>query len=169
MPSGKIHDKIAIIFTVPVFVAGCFLLKYNFVDCFVFTSSVLFAQLMFGPDLDAKSSQYNRWGIIKWIWFPYRKIFKHRSSFSHGLLLGPILRCVYLITILLLCFMGICFFIYHQWGINLLSQVVSSFDFLIYGFDFLKPYIVVMLIGFFIGTAIHTLTDKFVSFFNNLI
>jgi len=51
---------------------------------------------VFGPDLDAKSFQYKRWGIIKWIWLPYRMFFSHRSRFSHGLLWGPVTRSIYL-------------------------------------------------------------------------
>ena len=57
-----------------------------------------FSGLMFGPDLDIHSTQYKRWGILRWIWLPYRKLFRHRSLFSHGLIIGTLIRVVYLVV-----------------------------------------------------------------------
>ncbi len=56
----------------------------------------LFGGLMFGPDLDIHSQQYKRWGMLRWIWLPYRKRLKHRSIWSHGLIVGTIGRILYL-------------------------------------------------------------------------
>ncbi len=56
----------------------------------------LFAGLMFGPDLDIYSQQYKRWGILRWIWLPYRRSLRHRSIFSHGAIIGTIGRILYL-------------------------------------------------------------------------
>jgi uncharacterized metal-binding protein len=55
-----------------------------------------FGGLMFGPDLDIKSVQLARWGIFRWIWYPYRRLLRHRSFFSHGPIVGTLLRLVYL-------------------------------------------------------------------------
>ena len=57
---------------------------------------------MFGPDLDIHSIQFKRWGILRWLWLPYQKILHHRSLFSHGPVIGTILRLIYLSSFLLL-------------------------------------------------------------------
>lgn len=56
----------------------------------------LFGGLMFGPDLDIYSRQYQRWGWLRWIWLPYRKMMRHRSFWSHGPVVGTVLRLLYL-------------------------------------------------------------------------
>jgi uncharacterized metal-binding protein len=56
----------------------------------------LFGGLMFGPDLDIYSVQFQRWGFLRWIWLPYQKSLRHRSFLSHGPIIGTILRILYL-------------------------------------------------------------------------
>lgn len=58
----------------------------------------LFGGLMFGPDLDTYSRQFTRWGILRWIWLPYRRSMRHRSVLSHGPIVGTIVRLVYLFS-----------------------------------------------------------------------
>ncbi len=60
------------------------------------TGGFLFGGLMFGPDLDIYSRQYQRWGWLRWIWLPYRKMMRHRSFWSHGPVVGTLLRLLYL-------------------------------------------------------------------------
>jgi uncharacterized metal-binding protein len=60
----------------------------------------MFGGLMFGPDLDIYSRQYQRWGFLRWIWLPYQKSLRHRSFLSHGPLIGTTLRVVYLSSLL---------------------------------------------------------------------
>ena len=62
------------------------------------SGSFLFGGLMFGPDLDIYSCQYQRWGWFKPIWLPYQKNLRHRSLWSHGPLIGTALRILYLST-----------------------------------------------------------------------
>lgn len=56
----------------------------------------MFGGLMFGPDLDIYSRQYQRWGLLRWIWIPYQKSLRHRSFLSHGPIIGTTLRVLYL-------------------------------------------------------------------------
>ena len=56
----------------------------------------MFGGLMFGPDLDIYSIQYQRWGYLRFIWLPYQKSLRHRSFLSHGPLIGTTLRVIYL-------------------------------------------------------------------------
>lgn len=60
----------------------------------------MFGGLMFGPDLDIYSRQFQRWGFLRWIWLPYQKSLRHRSFLSHGPIIGTTLRVVYLTTFL---------------------------------------------------------------------
>ena len=60
------------------------------------SGSFLVGGLMFGPDLDIYSCQYQRWGWFKFIWLPYQKSLRHRSVWSHGPLIGTALRILYL-------------------------------------------------------------------------
>lgn len=73
----------------------------------------LLGGLMFGPDLDIYSRQYQRWGVLRWIWLPYQKSLRHRSLLSHGPLLGTTIRLVYFaVWLALLGAIGIGF-----WGV----------------------------------------------------
>lgn len=62
------------------------------------SGSFLFSGLMFGPDLDIYSQQYKRWGILRWMWLPYRNSMRHRSLLSHGFLVGTVGRLIYLVA-----------------------------------------------------------------------
>jgi uncharacterized metal-binding protein len=58
-------------------------------------AAVLFGGLMLSPDLDLHSLAYKRWGPLRFIWLPYRKL-KHRSVWSHGPVAGTLGRLVLL-------------------------------------------------------------------------
>jgi uncharacterized metal-binding protein len=95
VPSGRTHDRITL-WTLPV-VAGLTLgLTWSSHLTLWVTSSFMFGGLMFGPDLDIHSRQYKRWGWLRWIWIPYRKMMHHRSFLSHGLFVGTLFRVIYL-------------------------------------------------------------------------
>jgi uncharacterized metal-binding protein len=57
---------------------------------------------MFGPDLDIQSRQYTRWSIFRFIWLPYRTIFRHRSRWSHGIIFGTLIRVIYFALVIAL-------------------------------------------------------------------
>ena len=94
MPSGTTHDAITLLLAAPTF-AVTFAVTGRVWLATVATVGFLFGGLMFGPDLDTVSKQYSRWKIFRFLWFPYRSFFKHRSRWSHGLLFGTVLRIVY--------------------------------------------------------------------------
>jgi len=94
MPDGRTHDVITFLLAPPAF-AAAFAATGNVANSFVVTAAFLFGGVMFGPDLDTVSRQYSRWGVFRWLWYPYRAFFSHRSRFSHGLLLGALIRVIY--------------------------------------------------------------------------
>jgi uncharacterized metal-binding protein len=94
MPSGKTHDAITILLAAPTF-AAAWALTRSLALAVVATAAMLFGGFMFGPDLDIQSKQYTRWGVFRFLWLPYKVVFRHRSRWSHGLLFGTLIRVVY--------------------------------------------------------------------------
>ncbi len=102
MASGREHDKStrlwSILFTVVLsLVLG---IKAGLIGGTTF----LIGGLWLSPDLDTKSNALKRWGLLQWIWKPYQKLIPHRSIFSHGPILGSIIRISYLIFIISITF-----------------------------------------------------------------
>lgn len=99
MPDGKNHNIINITVLIAI-VSGLYVLSgrpdivlpaqyFNIMTVPAFALSYLFATFFLSPDLDIDSSPYGRWGIFKFLWWPYKVIFKHRGL-SHHFLFGPL-------------------------------------------------------------------------------
>jgi len=99
MPSGVTHDRITL-WTLPWIAGIGYGITHNGELTLILSGGFLFSGLMFGPDLDIHSIQYKRWGWFKGIWLPYRNFFRHRSLFSHGPILGTLIRVFYLFLLL---------------------------------------------------------------------
>jgi len=101
MPSGRTHD----IFTCALIPSSLIAAQWYWGDLrlsVIATAAMAFAGLMFGPDLDLHSTQYRRWGPVRFIWYPYRLALKHRSRLSHGLLFSTVFRVAYFFVVILL-------------------------------------------------------------------
>lgn len=166
MPSGKTHDKIAFISVIPIYFVGVNLLNYPFKLAIIYCVSCFLSQVILSPDLDIKSVQHKRWGILKWLWFPYRVIFKHRSKYSHGIFTGSFFRIIYLISVFSFLYFLLCFLIEYNYGLNVAPFFIKTFKSV-----FFKDLIYYMpvIIGITTGTLIHTITDKIFSFFKDLL
>ncbi|MEG4227448.1 metal-binding protein [Microcoleus sp. N9_B2] len=97
MPSGRTHDRITL-WCLPLVAGVTFGHTQSSKLTLLVSGSFLVGGLMFGPDLDIYSCQYQRWGWFKFIWLPYQKSLRHRSVWSHGPLIGTALRILYLAT-----------------------------------------------------------------------
>ena len=95
MPSGRTHDRITL-WSLPLVAGLTFGHTQSSNLTLLVSGSFLVGGLMFGPDLDIYSCQYQRWGWFKFIWLPYQKSLRHRSVWSHGPLIGTALRILYL-------------------------------------------------------------------------
>lgn len=95
MPSGRTHDRITI-WCLPIVAIGAWGITQDAGLVLAVSGCFLFSGWMFGPDLDIYSQQYRRWGWLRWIWLPYRHSMAHRSLLSHGLLIGSLLRVLYI-------------------------------------------------------------------------
>jgi uncharacterized metal-binding protein len=157
MPSGVTHDRITIRI-LPWVVGITYLVTQDGELTLILAGSYLFSGMMFGPDLDIYSLQYKRWGLIRGIWLPYRKFLKHRSIFSHGLIIGTLLRSVYLlfivagISIFLVAIAQLCFGFPWNWQ-DFVRERVSIL---------LKQYpqeTLVLFLGLEIGAMSHSISD----------
>lgn len=95
MPSGSTHDRITL-WSLPVVTALSTILTRSGNLTLLVSGGFLFSGLVLSPDLDLHSRPFKRWGWLRWIWIPYQKVMRHRSIFSHGLLIGTTLRVLYL-------------------------------------------------------------------------
>ena len=70
-------------------------------------AAFLLGGLWLSPDLDTRSNPTRRWGPLRLLWWPYRRLLPHRSPLSHGPLLGSIGRLLYLAAlVLVLCWLA---------------------------------------------------------------
>ena len=139
MPDGKTHDKITIFLTPILFGITYYIIK-DIKTTLILMSAYLFASFMFNGDLDTVSKPYNRWWLFKMIWIPYQLMFTHRSIWTHGIIIGTVIRLIYICIIPL-------FIIYLHHDLNII-------------FTLNKEILIPILIGLELGSAIHTIADK---------
>lgn len=169
MASGKAHDRITVIMS-PFAFAIIFLINYlyfkelgnNIAFTIVGVSIYIFGGYMFSGDIDIKSREFNRWGHFKFIWILYQKLFKHRSIFTHGFILGPLIRLLYVYGIYLI----ICAMLYALDIINLsTSEVIKTTSLFM---EMNKQLSFNIIFALFLGSGLHTVTDLIYSFFKKI-
>ena len=167
MPSGKTHDAVTFILAPPTF-ALAYAATGNVAISVVVTAAFLFGGLMFGPDLDTFSKQYSRWSILRFLWFPYRSFFKHRSRWSHGLIFGTFFRVVYFMGTLTL----VAFVVSYGYtayaggkmvGIDEIAQAWNQIGRFTRD-NFGENFLLLTFLGLWLGAASHTFTDMAGSF-----
>jgi uncharacterized metal-binding protein len=172
MPNGKTHDLITFLISIPTFI-GVWKLTDNLSLATIVTCATIFSGLMFGPDLDTQSVQYTRWGIFRFIWFPYKVVFKHRSMWSHGIIFGTLIRVLYfsgVVAVLISC------------GIYLRAMLVSgsqpSIEEIQLAWLAIESHLTqtvsrhllwATFLGLWWGAASHTLTDVLGSVYRKLL
>lgn len=141
MPSGRTHDRITII-VLPILLVVLFYFNISIPYILIIGASYLFASYMFNGDLDIHSRPYLRWWFLKFIWIPYQNKFPHRSIFTHGIIIGTIVRLLYILTIPFIIIM----------------LISPEYLHLFYNTQALLTYL-----GLEIGSAIHTIADQIYS------
>jgi uncharacterized metal-binding protein len=163
MPSGKTHDFFNIIILVAA-VALVFLTTWlsENVDedvlknsMILFLGAYVFSTFMLSPDLDLKKNRSKlNWGFLRWIWWPYSKVMKHRGI-SHSILFGVLTRVFYVYTVYL-----IVLFLFYFFG----DFDMDELPFWFVGSDeFEWEYLISMLVGFYFPSIFHTLLDNLVT------
>ncbi|NEQ51580.1 MAG: metal-binding protein [Leptolyngbya sp. SIO3F4] len=124
MPSGKHHDQITL-WLLPMVLVSAFFITVDMPTAVIVAVSFLLSGLMMGPDLDIQSVQYRRWGPIRWIWYPYQVLVKHRSKWSHGPIIGTLVRVIYLaVWVALFATLGV-IAINHLWQAKLSWKMIQ--------------------------------------------
>jgi len=162
MPSGKTHDRIAWYLSLP-FTYLAWYISNDFVISIIFFVSFIFSSLMFSGDLDLVSIQSKRWGNLRWIWIPYRKLISHRSMLSHGIIIATLFRIVYIFifaTIIYIIFYFITQNYFPDLNKDLTSTTKNSVKFLK---SQPKEYFLSILFGLIFGDIVHTSSDILVS------
>ena len=163
MPSGKTHDAITLLLAAPTFAAAWGVTASPRL-AMIMTGAMLFGGLMFGPDLDIQSRQYARWGVFRFLWFPYRLIFRHRSRWSHGIICGTLIRIIYFAGVLALLaacavYLRATFIAAAPPGWNELAHAWRALEAGISTSGFRMNAVWAVLAGLWWGAASHTLTD----------
>ncbi len=155
MPSGRTHDRITL-YCLP-FVVALSLLATSITLTVIVSLAFLVGGFMLGPDLDIHSIQYNRWGPVRWIWLPYQKALKHRSTLSHGPIIGTALRVAYLSVFIALLTILTVELLNAVWDMQLTWDSIGSTVRLL-----LKNYLaewIAVLVGLELGAISHSASD----------
>jgi uncharacterized metal-binding protein len=157
MPSGRTHDRITWYLT-PVMAGFSYLMTHQEHLTVLATGAFLFSGLMFGPDLDIHSVQYKRWGWLRWLWLPYRRLLRHRSLFSHGPIIGTFLRICYLaiVLILFLALLSAITVLFGKIKFMELSRLAQAIGQLVRRY---LPESLALLVGLELGSISHILSD----------
>lgn len=122
----------------------------------------LVSGVLFSPDLDVDSRIHKRWGILFFVWQPYKWVIPHRHFWSHGLVLPPLLRLLYFYW----CMIGLLFaveYLLQRTGMPIptYSQTVAQRI-----MEWVVDHPVISLsiaFGFVTGAAVHSIADWVVS------
>jgi len=142
MADGKTHDAITYFTCIPLCLLANFLFGVNI--AIVFTLAYVFSGLAFNGDLDIESKPYFRWGLLRFIWIPYRR-FGHRSKWTHGFLRGTLTRLLWVSPLILALFI---LMVYLN-GFTVVMNIITTYWYLIIAF----------IIGLEFGSMSHTLAD----------
>ncbi|MCC5877493.1 MAG: DUF2227 family putative metal-binding protein [Candidatus Sumerlaeia bacterium] len=122
----------------------------------VFGVGFVFSMFLLSPDLDLrKSSHSHRWGTVRFIWWPYHLLFRHRGV-SHNIFFGTATRLVYLTVVVLV--IGMVFaHLWTQYGPGGIQGSVpgGGADLLLHNFSLAVYFIV----GCYIPNLIHVTVD----------
>lgn len=161
MPGAQTHDFITLVSAAGADIAYFATAPHpNGLVAALFTASYLFAGYACAGDLDTNSREYRRWGALRCLWWPYRKLVPHRSWVSHGLILGGVIRVLYLATISTLLFWS-GLWLLGRFGPHVNPNAVTGAEWQsLLGFAQLHPdWTGALLAGFVLAGTMHSLAD----------
>ena len=95
MASGRAHDRATLLFSALLGVSAAVI--WGLDTGLVAAAACVIGGLWLSPDLDTHSNALRRWGPLRGLWCPYRRLIPHRSLWSHGPLIGTALRLMLLL------------------------------------------------------------------------
>ncbi|MBE9053968.1 metal-binding protein [Nostocales cyanobacterium LEGE 11386] len=156
MPSGRTHDRITL-YALPFIAGVTFWQTRSSNVTLLVAGGFMFSGLMFGPDLDIYSRQFQRWGFLRWIWLPYQKSLRHRSFLSHGPIIGTTLRVIYLGCLLAILAIVMLMIAQKLGNITFTWQDLGGIlgrSLAVYGTEYLA-----LFLGLELGAMSHSLSD----------
>ncbi|MFN9692849.1 MAG: DUF2227 family putative metal-binding protein [Synechococcaceae cyanobacterium] len=149
MASGRSHDRATGLLAIPF---G--LLWWPALGPLGFaiaSSAFLVGGMWLSPDLDLHSRASRRWGPLGLLWWPYRRLLRHRSLLSHSPFLGSGLRLLWLLVWLLLSVI-----LLEPSGLISLRHVVELGQWL---WQHHRPMLLAALLGIEASSWLHLLQD----------
>jgi uncharacterized metal-binding protein len=156
MPSGRTHDRITM-WVLPIVVAITFWQTRNGNLTLLIATGFMLGGLMFGPDLDIYSVQYQRWGFLRWIWLPYQKSLRHRSFLSHGPVIGTTLRIIYFTIIV--SFIALALLVIAEKLGNVVLNWQTLGDEILNALVSYRSEFIALFLGLEVGAMSHYLSD----------
>lgn len=170
MPSGRTHDFITILLAAPT-AAVAYYFTEDLTITLITTAAMIFGGLMFGPDLDIQSRQYTRWGLLRFLWWPYKVILPHRSRLSHSILIGTWIRVIYFLAVVTLLAV-VCLYVRDAFILQKptgISEVQGTFARVWQVFNEInRSYLIAAFVGLWVGATSHTVSDVLGSFFKSV-
>jgi uncharacterized metal-binding protein len=146
MPSGNVHDTVN---TVALTGYVAYSVATQQTDWLPTAIGIAVGTLWLSPDLELKSEPYYRFGPFRVLWMPYVKIMPHRSIWSHGMIIGDVIRLLYSAALVIpLLFLSLYFQV-------IASETIDSW------FASLPAFV----IGIMVASTIHILLDYSSSWF----
>jgi uncharacterized metal-binding protein len=159
MPDGRTHDIITVVTAAGAAPVAIALPGMSPGQAGLLAGAYLVSGILFSCDLDLRSEPYLRWGRFRFLWWPYQKLIHHRAIWSHGLVIGPVLRIIYFTAMMfLLLFLGLSL-------INLVSPVDptgTTWRAALWLDSYLRRHALIALLlltGFILGGASHSIAD----------
>ncbi len=160
MPSGPVHDLLTVTTAAAAVPLVVGLPQMDLLNYVCLMGGYLGSNYLFSNDLDLHSESYDRWGPLRFIWYPYQRVIHHRSWASHGIGIGPLLRVVYFACAVFILLYGL-FSILDWLGATInKGGVLDSWGHALFGFFADHPLpVAYFLIGFVLSGALHTIAD----------
>lgn len=160
MPAGRTHDLLTLVSAAAATPLILNLPEINALNYASLVGAYLGSSYLFSNDLDLSSNSYDRWGPLRFIWYPYQRLVPHRSRISHGFVIGPLLRVVYFISVTFIILYGLLTIV--DWLGASLDQggLLQVWTGRLYSLIADHPVTLnYFLIGFVLSGALHTAVD----------
>lgn len=149
MADGRSHDRATGLLAIPFGLLWWPALgAWGFV---IAGSAFLLGGLWLSPDLDLPSRASRRWGPLGLMWWPYRRLLRHRSLLSHSPFLGSGLRLLWLLGWLLLLIL-----LLEPMGLFSLTRLLDLAQWL---WQQQRPLLLAALVGIEASNWLHLLQD----------
>ena len=127
---------------------------WSWQDVIAVDAGIAMASLVLSPDMDLfNSKSMDHWGLLRWFWWPYAKLAKHRDRL-HFPILGTAVRWLYVAAILLL-FIALFRFWFRRIGLNVSFDFAGDADDIIYN----ALYLADVFLGAVLADTMHYVLD----------